>query len=181
VEPSEPRRGDDSVGGAVVVISPKPGTFGKIEAVWTIPAGQCLGPQGMAVGPDHEILLGCNDPTQTVPATVIIDDRTGSVIETLPGEDGADQVWYNEGDGQYFLARGGGANPQKLGIVDVDADPGPLDQDVATGLPNTAATRMARLIRSPQIRSLTKYTFRSQALREARSARMPAGATPKAA
>ncbi len=132
--------GDDSVAGAVVVISPKPETFGKIVAVWTIPAGQCLGPQGMAVGPDHQILLGCNDPTQTVPSTVIIDDRTGKVIETLPNEDGADQVWYNEGDGQYFLARGGGANPQKLGIVDVDADPGPLDQDVATGLPNTPAT-----------------------------------------
>jgi hypothetical protein len=94
----------------------------------------------MAVGPDHEILPGCNDPTQTVPSTVIIDDRTCSVIESLPGEDGADQVWYNEGDSQYFLARGGGANPQKLGIVDVDADPGPLDQDVATGLPNTPAT-----------------------------------------
>jgi hypothetical protein len=132
--------GNDSVAGAVVVISPKPDTFGKIEAVWTIPADQCLGPQGMAVGPDHQILLGCNDPTHTVPSTVIIDDRTGAVIATLPNEDGADQVWYNAGDGQYFLARGGGANPQKLGIVDADADSGRLDQDVTTGLPNTPAS-----------------------------------------
>jgi len=128
------------VAGAVVVISPKPETFGKIEAVWSIPIGKCSGPQGMAVGPDHQILLGCNNPILTVPSTVIIDDRTGKIVETLPNEDGADQVWYNEGNGQYFLARGGGANPQKLGIVDVDADPGLLDQDVATGLPNTTAT-----------------------------------------
>jgi len=94
----------------------------------------------MAVGPDHQILLGCNNPILTVPSTVIIDDRTGKIIHTLQNEDGADQVWYNDGDGQYFLARGGGANPPKLGIVDVDADPGPLDQDVVTGLPNTPAT-----------------------------------------
>ena len=103
---------NDSVPGSVVVISPKPETFGKIEAVWTIPGDKCLGPQGIAIGPDHQILLGCNDPTQTVRSTVIIDDRIGKVIETLPNEDGADQLWYNEGDGQYFLTRGGGANPQ---------------------------------------------------------------------
>lgn len=132
--------GNDSAPGAVVVISPKPETFGKIEAVWSIPISLCSGPQGMAIGPDHQILLGCNNPILTVKSTVIIDDRTGEIVETLPNEDGADQVWYNDGDGQYFLARSGGANPQKLGIVDVDADPGSLDQDVATGLPNTPAT-----------------------------------------
>jgi len=43
--------------------------------LWTIPSDKCLGPQGMAIGPDHQILLGCNDPTLTVPSTVIIDDQ----------------------------------------------------------------------------------------------------------
>ena len=51
--------------------------------------------------------------------SLIIDDRTGKVIETIANQDGADEVWYNEGNGQYFLGRSGGANPQKLGIIDV--------------------------------------------------------------
>jgi hypothetical protein len=130
--------GNDTQPGAVVVITP--GTPAVIDAVWSVPLGKCAGPQGMAIGPDHQILLGCNDPNATVPSTVIIDDKTGKVLETVAFEDGSDEVWYNEGDGSYFLGRSGGANPQKLGIIDVDADPGPTDQDVATGLPNTTAT-----------------------------------------
>src|SRR5271169_608093 len=130
--------GNDSAPGAVVVI-PGGTTPLAIEKVASIPLGKCAGPQGMAIGPDHQILLGCNNPNKTVPSTVIIDDRTGKVLETVAFEDGSDEVWYNEGNGSYFLARSGGANPQKLGIIDVDADPGPTDQDVATGLPNTTA------------------------------------------
>jgi hypothetical protein len=131
---------DDTAPGAVVVISPKAETLGKILEVFSIPLGKCAGPQGMAIGPDHQILLGCNDPNKTVPSTVIIDDRNGRVVETVQGEDGSDEVWYNPGDGQYFLARSGGANPQKLGIIDVNDDPAPKDLDIATGLPNNPPT-----------------------------------------
>jgi len=132
--------GDDTRPGAVVVVSPKVATLRKILDVFSIPLGKCAGPQGMAVGPDHQILLGCNNPNKTVPSTVIIDDRTGKVIETIANQDGADEVWYNEGDGQYFLARSGGANPQKLGIIDVTSDPDPTDLDVPIGLPNNPPT-----------------------------------------
>jgi hypothetical protein len=127
--------GNDTQPGAVVVISPKVDTLGKILDVYSIPLNKCAGPQGMAIGPENQILLGCNDPNKTVPSTVIIDDRTGKVIEMIANQDGSDEVWYNEGDGQYFLARSGGANPQKLGIIDVNSDPGPTDLDVAIGLP----------------------------------------------
>jgi hypothetical protein len=129
--------GNDTAPGAVVVITP--GTPAVIDAVWSVPLGKCAGPQGMAIGPDNQILLGCNDPNKTVPSTVIIDDKTGKVIETIANQDGSDEVWYNDGNGSYFLARSGGANPQKLGIIDVDDDPGPSDQDVATGLPGKGA------------------------------------------
>ena len=49
----------------------------QIDDVFSIPIDKCAGPQGMAIGPDHQILLGCNDPNATVPSTVIIDDRNG--------------------------------------------------------------------------------------------------------
>ena len=36
--------------------------------------------------------------------TAIIDERNGHVIKTLANQSGADEVWFNEGDGHYFLA-----------------------------------------------------------------------------
>lgn len=130
--------GNDTQPGAVVAISPE--TL-QIEAVYSIPLSKCAGPQGMAIGPDHQILLGCNDPNKTVPSTVVIDDRNGHVIATIAGEDGADEVAFNEGDSQYFLALSGGANPQRLGVIDTDSHEhgkGGIaeDQSVPIGLPN---------------------------------------------
>lgn len=127
--------GNDTQPGAVVVISPA--TL-QIEKVVSIPLGKCAGPQGMTVGPDHQILLGCNDPNKTVASTVIIDDRDGKVKHTVANQDGSDEVWFNEGNNSYFLARSGGANPQKLGIIDAgDGEKLGSDQSVAIGLPNS--------------------------------------------
>lgn len=127
--------GNDTKPGAVVVISPD--TM-QIDAVYSIPISECAGPQGMAIGPEHQILLGCNDPNKTVPSTVVIDDRNGHVVATIAHEDGADEVWFNEGDSQYFLANSGGANPQTLGVIDDQDGKNGIraDQSVPTGLPN---------------------------------------------
>lgn len=131
--------GDDTQPGAVVQISPD--TM-RIEAVYSLQISKCAGPQGMTIGPDHQILLGCNDPNKTVPSTVVIDDRDGHVVATVANEDGADEVWFNDGDSHYFLGNSGGANPQTLGIIDAgDTKKGiKADQSVPTGLPNTTAS-----------------------------------------
>lgn len=122
--------GDDSKPGAVLEISPQ--TM-KIVRTFTIPVGVCAGPQGMALGPENQILLGCNNPApHKVPSTVIINARSGRVIHVLANEDGSDEVWYNPADGHYFLARSGGADPhQRLGVV--DAQTGHEDQSPVTG------------------------------------------------
>lgn len=133
--------GNDTKPGAVVTISPQ--TL-QIDAVYSIPIDKCAGPQGMTIGPDHQILLGCNDPNKTAQSTVVIDDRNGKVIATVAGEDGSDEVWFNEGDNQYLLARSGGTNPQQLGVIDAgDSDNGGAvraDQSVPIGLPNNPPT-----------------------------------------
>ncbi len=130
--------GNDTQPGAVVTISPD--TM-QIDAVYSIPIGKCAGPQGMTIGPDHQILLGCNDPNKTVQSTVVIDDRNGHIIATVANEDGADEVWFNEGDSHYFLGLSGGANPQTLGIIDTGGREGiKADQSVPTGLPSTTAS-----------------------------------------
>jgi hypothetical protein len=122
--------GDDSQPGAVLVISPQ--TM-AVTRTFNIPLGVCAGPQGMAIGPENQILLGCNDPSGTVPSTVVINEHSGAVMRVLPNEDGSDEVWFNDGDDHYFLARSGGSNPQQLGVV--DAQTGKEDASYMTGLP----------------------------------------------
>src|ERR1700676_4202080 len=49
--------GDNSVAGGVAVIDPQ---SMKVEKTFTISHDSCAGPQGMAIGPENQILLGCN-------------------------------------------------------------------------------------------------------------------------
>ncbi len=84
----------------------------------------CLGPQGLAIGPDREILLGCSNAGQ---GSVIIDERNGDLIRSLNGLNGNDEVWYNPGDNMYFLAGSNhkiGTNPATpiLGVADQRPD-----------------------------------------------------------
>ena len=135
--------GNDTQPGAVVVLGPQPDGTLTVENVLSVPLANCAGPQGMTIGPNHQILLGCNNPNKTVNSTVIIDDRVKKndtavkVIATVANQDGSDEVWFNDGNNSYFLARSGGANPQQLGIIDAgDGEKLGSDQSVAIGLPN---------------------------------------------
>jgi len=109
--------GNNSASGGVAVIK----HTGEVETTFVIPVAQCSGPQGMAIGPDHQILLGCNGAVNANASTVVIDDRDGHVIATLNNESGADEVWFNPGDGHYFLARSSAVGTsQFLGVVDAE-------------------------------------------------------------
>jgi hypothetical protein len=121
--------GNDTQPGAVVVISPQ--TL-AIETVITIPLDKCAGPQGMAIGPEVQILLGCNAST----SSVIINTQSGTVIATLANEGGSDEVWFNDGDSQYFLANSGPSysSNQLLGVVDAWSHQ--TDPSVTTGIKN---------------------------------------------
>jgi hypothetical protein len=107
--------GTDAAPGAVLVINP---TTMTIVKTFALDHNLCEGPAGMALGPTPQILLGCGDGLKNVPSTIVIDARNGNVIYTLKNEDGADEVWYNPGDGHYLLARSGGVTGPELGIVD---------------------------------------------------------------
>ena len=123
--------GNDVAPGWTVVIDPR-----RMEIVdhFVIPLTACAGPQGMAIGPGPEILLGCNakgpplvpagcDPTTTCTGgtgpqnTAVIDERNGNVIRTLANQGGNDEVWFNPGNGLYFLAEGQNAAGAQLGIA----------------------------------------------------------------
>jgi hypothetical protein len=106
--------------GVVAVISPQ---SQKVVKVFPLPLAKCDTPQGMAIGPGHDILIGCNGQKgSTTHSSVIIDERNGNILATVADESGPDEVWFNPGNNHYFLARsgaaGGGQLQQALGIID---------------------------------------------------------------
>src|SRR6516165_6738903 len=87
----------------------------KVEAAFQIPkTSGCTGGFGIAVGPAHQLALGCNAPSAN--SLVISDLFDGTVIPAGPG--GVDEVWYNSGTNHYYYG-GFQARPTVLvGVVD---------------------------------------------------------------
>jgi len=122
--------GSETDGPGVVLKISRQAPFRVVETI-TIPASTlCTGPQGLAIGPRHEIQLGCGGAN-----SIIIDDRSGptaTVIAIQTGEGGADEVWYNPGDNSFFIARSGAG---KLGAWDAGGNESrapQADADVTT-------------------------------------------------
>jgi hypothetical protein len=92
---------------------PKQGNSIPVVATYVIPLTACDGPQGMAVGPAPQILVGCNGgpaSAQSNDASVVINDGStggtpGSVIAELPNQDGPDMVDFNPSSRLYTLAK----------------------------------------------------------------------------
>jgi hypothetical protein len=108
--------GTTNLHGAVLRIS----TAGEVEAAY--PVDFC-GPAGLAVGPNEDLLVGCNtvfdmvggkwttnadrDTSTAVPQYVILDANTGRIDANVLGVGAGDEVWFNEGDGHYYTASSG--------------------------------------------------------------------------
>jgi DNA-binding beta-propeller fold protein YncE len=97
-------------GGAVAVIDPRAMT---VTALY--PVASCR-PHGLAVGPTEDLLLGCSSGKDA--RSIILNRRTGTVVETLTQVGGSDQVWYNPGDHRYYLAARENPGGPVLGVID---------------------------------------------------------------
>jgi hypothetical protein len=101
-----------------------------VEKVFPISSATtgCKGPQGMAIGPEHQIGLGCGGTN-----SLIIDDRDGSTIHIVAGQGGTDENWYNPGNNHYFFARSGTVvTGGFLGVEDAGPPPS-ADTTAASG------------------------------------------------
>jgi hypothetical protein len=111
---------DDGTG-AVAVINPKKLNGSQpIEKVFKFKNTDCDTPQGTSVGPDSQLMVGCNGSTHAT-NSIIIKQENGNILAKVANESGPDEVWYNPGDGQYFLGISGGpttATSQFLGVID---------------------------------------------------------------
>jgi hypothetical protein len=145
----------DPVSMTVITTYTFPGTDPNQTPSTALALNNCSGPQGMAVGPAPQILIGCNGGKFQAAdrPTVIINENNGSLFARVPFQSGADMVDFSSANGgHYTLARSNNnppygvapsscnpanitAGPQVIGVIDA-AGPGVIDTDpdVPTGL-----------------------------------------------
>lgn len=89
-----PQIGSDPNNGAVSVIDPR-----TLAEVNRFPLTGCSG-AGLALAPGQKLLVGCSLGNNSQ----IISARDGTVLAEIPQVSGSDQVTYNPGDGNFYLA-----------------------------------------------------------------------------
>ena len=112
----------------------------EIEQTFSLAGSGCGGNNGMALGPFPQALLGC---TNLGPNSVVINLNSGAIIGKLAGEAGADEVWFNPGNNQYFLGSGNhltaGSPAPILGVVDATGKRSDSSPTSAVGSHSVAA------------------------------------------
>ncbi len=119
--------GSDPNVGALSVIDPLKGA-----EVNRFPVTGCNG-AGLALGPNQNLLIGCSLTNNSQ----VISALDGSLVAAFPEVSGSDEVWYNPGDGNYYL--GARNNPAAaggpvLGIIDAQ------NNEFVANVPTTAAS-----------------------------------------
>ncbi|MGH8778386.1 hypothetical protein [Paraburkholderia sp.] len=111
--------------GELDVITASSAAAGTPTVSKTFPLGTCA-PAGIALGPNNDVLIGCDPPAGNPLITLILDRTSGAIQSTIPFG-GTDQVAYDPTSNRYFLparhyvtggtAAASGFNPQ-MGVVD---------------------------------------------------------------
>jgi hypothetical protein len=131
-------------------------------------------PAGLTLGPRQDLLLGCSvafdtagnawsasDPNTAAPISVIMDARTGNIDRNVPGVSGNDEVWFNRGDGRYYLAARANPTGPVLGVIDAESQT--LVQLVPTintaGKPTTAPPIPAGTAHSVAVNPHNNHAF----------------------
>jgi len=110
-------------GGEVDEINPV-----SMAVVHTFGVTGCM-PAGLALGSHQHLLLGCSGGAIRAgfhASSIIMDARDGDVVATITQVGGSDEVWYNPGDGRFYLAASGmtsdgtktGTSAPVLGVID---------------------------------------------------------------
>jgi DNA-binding beta-propeller fold protein YncE len=134
-------------GGEIDVIDPQTRT---IAAVFPIRdekgAPVTCNPHGLAIGPTFNMLLGCGSRAGV---SVVIDIRDGSTVAVIRQVGGSDEVWYNPGDRNYYLAARNNPGGPVLGIVDADSNTWIQNVPTNPGAHSVAANHANRHIYVP--------------------------------
>jgi hypothetical protein len=77
------------------------GAFDPVKNVGVIPLNACS-PNGASVGPNANIILGCTPGNNPSDKTLLVINAVTKVQIPIANITGADEVWFNEGDGRYY-------------------------------------------------------------------------------
>jgi len=121
-----PECGGAGVNGGVARIDPH--STGAVEALFPV---QFCQPAGLTLGPKQDLLLGCSvvfdtagsawsasDANTAAPISIIMNAKSGSIDKVVKGVSGSDEVWFNAGDGRYYLAARNQPGGPVLGVID---------------------------------------------------------------
>jgi hypothetical protein len=124
---SIPEIGGPGGGGTVGGVARIDRATASVETVYLL--NNCQ-PAGLTLGPRDDLLVGCGvafntagapwSATGTVtaaPVSIIIDAKDGSIDATIAGVSGSDEVWYNRGDGNYYLAARNNPGGPVMGVI----------------------------------------------------------------
>jgi hypothetical protein len=103
-------------GGEISVIDPLTMQFTQTFPIPMIEGRRCS-PHGIDLGPRHELLIGCSLGT-TNTHTIIMNAGTGAIVKVFTEVGASDQVWFNRGDGNYYLAARNFPGGAVLGVID---------------------------------------------------------------
>jgi DNA-binding beta-propeller fold protein YncE len=71
---------------------------------------------GLALGPSQHLLVGCGSGRPLI----ILNALTGKIITTVADTHGADEVWYNPGNNQFYAPSGQNPTPT-LSVIDAES------------------------------------------------------------
>ncbi len=85
----------------------------------SFPVPSCM-PTGVDMGPGTDVMVTCagHDGRTFAPITYIMNGTTGAILSTINYVGGADQGWYNPGDGKYYLGASNMVPGPVLGVID---------------------------------------------------------------
>ncbi len=107
-------------GGEIAVIDPQ--TMQR-TATFPIPLqeGRRCSPHGVDLGPRHELLVGCSLGGSDT-HTIIMNASNGQIVRVFTEVGATDQVWFNRGDGNYYLGARNFPGGAVLGVIDSETN-----------------------------------------------------------
>jgi len=113
-------------GAEVAVVDPK-----TMSVTSVYPVGSNCGGTGLTLGPFQRLLVACGTP-------FVVNAVNGAIISNITQVGSGDEVWYNAGDGQFYVTSTDNTGATVLGVI--DAQTGTWRQNVpAPGARNVAA------------------------------------------
>lgn len=105
--------------GTIDEIDPRIGNPNGPVVIHSFQMISCM-PTSVVMGPGNNALVGCGDHDGRTfnPNEIVIDGGTGDIIANIPFVGGVDEIWFNSGDGNYYVAARDMPNGPVLGIID---------------------------------------------------------------